>query len=100
MFAAVFGQRDFAVASARAQLVQPGVLDDGEQPAGQARAAAELLMVPQRALDGELHEIVRVVLVAGQRAREAAQPRQQRDDAFTDFLRRGSHAFMMDDTSG
>ena len=40
------------------------------------------------------------MLVARQRTREAAQPRQQRDDAFTDFLRRISHAFMLDNTSG
>ena len=52
------------------------------------------------ALDRRLHEVVGVVLVARQRAREAAQPRQQLDDAFTDFLRRVSHAFMLDNTSG
>ena len=45
--------------------------------------ALELPDVAPRAFHHRLHEIVGVVLVARQRAREAAQPRQQRDDAFT-----------------
>jgi hypothetical protein len=32
--------------------------------------------------------------------RAAAQPRQQGDDEFTDFLRAYCHAFMMNHTSG
>ena len=60
----------------------------------------KLLEMAPGALHRRLHEIVGVVLIARQRAREAAQPRQQLDDAFTDFLRRISHGFMLDNTSG
>ena len=100
MFAAVFGQRDFAAPAPRAQIVQPRVFHDAEHPAREIRAGPKLLEIAPGALHRRLHEIVGVVLVARQRTREAAQPRQQLDDAFTDFLRRISHAFMLDNTSG
>src|SRR4051794_11392908 len=48
----------------------------------------------QRPLDGRLRQIVGIVLIARQGAREAAQPRQQCDDVFTDFLHDDVHAFM------
>src|SRR5688572_22595566 len=60
----------------------------------QRRARLELREIAPRALHRRLHEIIGVVLIARQRAREAAQPRQQLDDAFTDFLRTLGHAFM------
>src|SRR5262245_35384126 len=94
MLAAVFGQRDFAATRARAPIVEPGVLEDGEHPARQVRARPELPAIEQRALDGHLREVVGIVLVARQGARETAQSRQQGDEAITDFLRGCSHAFM------
>src|SRR6186713_2077929 len=100
MFATVFGQCDLATPATRAQVVQPGILHDAEHPAREIRVRLELLEMTPGALDPRLHEIVGVVLIARQRAREAAQPRQQLDEAFTDFLRRWSHAFILDDTSG
>ena len=100
MFAAVFGQRDFTAPAASAPVVNPRVFHDAEHPAREIRAGLVLIEMAPRALHRRLHEIVGVVLVARQRAREAAQPRQQRDDAFADFLRRISHGFMLDHTSG
>src|SRR5689334_5229632 len=100
MFAAILGQRDLATAFERSPVVYPCVLHDAEHPAREVRAGLELLEMRPGALDHRLHEIVGVMLVARQRAREAAQPRQQLDDAFTDFLRGVTHAFMLDNTSG
>jgi hypothetical protein len=100
MLAAVFGQRDLAASLERSPVVDPRVFHDAEHPAAEIRAGLELREVGPGALDHRLHEIVGVVLIARQRAREAAQPRQQLDDAFTDFLRGVSHAFMSNNTSG
>src|SRR6187397_3218955 len=100
MVAAVFGQRDFAASASRAQIVQPRVFHDAKHPAGEIRAGPKLIEMAPRALHRGLHEIVGIVLVARQRTREASQPRQQQGDAFTDFLRRITHGFMLDNTSG
>src|SRR5688572_19505842 len=94
MLATVLGKRDFGAPATRAPVVDPGVLHDAEHPRRQVRARAELFEIAQRLLDRHLHEIVGIVQVARQRARKAAQPRQQGNEAFTDFLRVGSHAFM------
>jgi hypothetical protein len=45
------------------------------------------------ALDGELHQVVRVLAVAGDRAGEAAQPRQQGRDVQPKRVVRVTHAF-------
>src|SRR5688572_2166929 len=94
MLAAVFGQRHFGAPPARPPVVDPGVLHDAEQPRGQVRALAKLAEIAQRALDPHLNQVVGVVLIARQHAREAPQPRQQGDQACTDFLHVRSHAFM------
>src|SRR6185295_3711250 len=94
MFAGVFRQGDFGTPAACAPVVYPGVLHDAVHPAREIGALAELLLVAQRALDHQLREVVRVVLVARQRTREAPQPRQNAHDPITDFLRDRSHAFM------
>src|ERR1044072_1131131 len=94
MFAAVLGKRDLRTASARTTRVDPRVFHDAEQPRSEIRLFAELFATAQRLLDHELHQVVCIVLVAGQRAAEAAQPRQQGDEAFTDFLRVRSHDYM------
>src|SRR5689334_10651659 len=95
MLATIVGKRDFLAAAACAAAVDPRILHDAAQPRGEVRAIAELVETAQRTFDRELHEIVGVVLVARQRTREASQPRQQGNEAYTDFLRVFNHVYML-----
>ena len=65
---------------ARAQLVDPGMLNDGVEPAIEPCIGLPLLEMRECALERSLQQIVRIVRVPGQAAREPAQLRQQLED--------------------
>ncbi len=64
---------------------------DAEHPARQRGPVAQLLGLRERALDGDLHQIIGVTDIAGERAREASQSWQQFDDLGTEGLANGRH---------
>src|SRR5262245_59290549 len=80
-------RRENAVAArARANFVYPGVTHDAEHPAFELQLRLPLVVPQQSSLDCELHQVVGVVHIAGDGAREAAQSRQQLDDLTAHLL--------------
>ena len=60
-----------------ARLVDPRILHDAKYPAVEPRAGLELVLAQQRAFRRDLHEIVSVLAIERQRARETAHAGQQ-----------------------
>jgi len=79
--------------AARAQLVEPRVAHDAEHPARQRCVRPQLPGARQSPLDRDLHQVVGVVRISGERTRKAPQPRQQRDQRLAQLLRRRAHVY-------
>ena len=76
----------------RADFVDPGMAHDAEQPSGRRRAGTQLIGSRECSLDRCLHEIVGILWVACERARKAAQTRQQVHDLLTKRIDSRAHA--------
>jgi hypothetical protein len=76
----------------RANLVNPRVAEDSEQPAGQRRIGAKLSRARQSPLDRNVHEVVGVVRAAGQRPGKASESRQQLDNPLAQIFYYWLHA--------
>ena len=70
----------------------PGVTQDAEHPTRQACVGSELLGPRQRALDGDLHEVVGIVRITGEGAGKAPQAWQKVHDLFSKLLQGCVHA--------
>lgn len=84
---------------AAATFVDPGVTQDAEKPAGEMRVHVELIGSGECPLHRDLHQIVRIVRIPRQSARESPQPRKNGDDLISKVLDRIAHGWHSYQTS-
>ena len=80
-FAGFGGRQYLGAPAACAGLVDPGVANDRIEPRVQPGSFLELVKAHERALDGNLNDIVGIRGLARERTGEAAKTRQHLDDA-------------------
>jgi hypothetical protein len=83
--AGLFRGEEAAATPARTHFVDPRIAHDAEHPALELRFGPPLLVTQQCPLDGDLHDIVRIVHIPRQRPRKTPQPGQQLDDLLPDL---------------